>query len=117
MSNMKAIITACLIHANDNKSQWPTSLGDLLADSSITPQTLRAPYDEEQSEITAANADNASSYLYRDGTGLNAEDVVLCERTLREGGANFAFADGHVEWVDGPRAQELFTQMRRTAQR
>ncbi|HRX86223.1 MAG TPA: hypothetical protein P5572_14480 [Phycisphaerae bacterium] len=116
-SNIRGIITACMIYANDHKETWPATMGELLTSGEVTPQMFRAPYDESVEMITAENVNNTSSYLYRDGTGLPPEMVVVCERELREGGANFGFADGHTEWVDGPRARELLEQMRKTAVR
>lgn len=111
-SNMRAIVQACIMHANQHKQQWPASLGELVASNLVAVEMLTSPNDPPREAITAENADRTASYLYRDGTGLPADAVVLCERELREGGANFAFVDGHAAWLDGEQASRLLAEMR-----
>lgn len=105
-ANIRGLITACLIYANDHKGAWPESLGVLIESGDIAPEMLRNPY--------KGGCDNSgeSFYLYRNGTGLAPEDVVICERELQDGGGNFGFVDGHVEWLDGDRARELHALIR-----
>lgn len=116
-SNLKGIVYGCMVYADGHKNAWPTSLGELIEQGILQPASFRAPYDDANEEITPQNVDYAASYVYRDGTGLDPSQVVLCERSLRDGGANFAFADGHVEWIEGSRAEELLAQMHQSAVR
>jgi prepilin-type processing-associated H-X9-DG protein len=114
-SNLKGIITGCMIYSNDHKGAWPATLGELLQAGHVAPSVFRSPFDESEEPITAANVDRVSSYLYRAGTKSAADEVVACEREMRNGGCNFAFADGHVSWIDGPQAEELLAMMRSAA--
>jgi hypothetical protein len=116
MSNLRGIVMACKIYANDHKGAWPDHLGRLIESGDVTPAEFRSPFDPSTEEITVANAGRVGSYLYRDGSKLSPEVVVVCERTLREGGACFGYGDGHVEWIEGPRAEELLAVMRSAAQ-
>lgn len=114
-ANLRGIVQGCLIYAANHKNAWPASFAELLQEGDVLPAVFRAPYDESTVEITPANVDQVSSYLYRNGTGLPPTEVVACEKALQNGGANFAFADGHVEWITGARAEELIAQMARSA--
>jgi prepilin-type processing-associated H-X9-DG protein len=115
MSNIRGIITACLIHAGDNKGAWPEAMSLLVRDGSCLIEQFQSPLYEQPVMLTVDNLDRESYYLYRPGTGLPPTEVVVCERELRYGGANFGFVDGHVEWLEGPRAAELLVMMNREA--
>jgi len=118
MANIKNIVVACKIHANDHKGQWPASLGELAADGSVGLQQFANPCDGT-APTSAGEVDLHSFYLYRPGLDektVDARLVVLAEREIHRGqGANFGFADGHVEWVEEPRAGELLAEIRLAA--
>jgi prepilin-type processing-associated H-X9-DG protein len=115
-SKLRGIVQACLVFAGDHQGTWPESL-DQLAEANMLPaDALRSPYADEPRASTAAHAPADWDYLYRDGTGLAPDKVVACESSLRQDGANFAFADGHVEWISGARARALLREMRATGQ-
>jgi prepilin-type processing-associated H-X9-DG protein len=115
-ANIRNIIYGCMIYANDHKNAWPDNFAVLWQAGAVAPQSFVAPHDMCLA-VSAENVDEVSSYLYRPGTKLQASEVVVCERQLQESGANFGFADGHVEWISGPRAEELLADMQRTAAR
>ncbi|MGD2108394.1 MAG: DUF3352 domain-containing protein [Phycisphaerae bacterium] len=111
MSHVKGLLVSCKIYAHNNRNRWPAELGVVIADGSIIPQMLQNPYDD------AASLKPGSYYLYRpikDESTVKdfAEEVVISEPEVHEGGAVIGFADGHVEWVRSPRADELIANMR-----
>jgi prepilin-type processing-associated H-X9-DG protein len=110
-SNIRGITYACVVYANEHKGAWPASLGTLVEEGVCSPRQFSSPYEDDLIPLTASTVDLDGAYLYRPGKGLGPQDVVVSERSLREGGANFGFADGHVEWVTGDRAIELLRTM------
>lgn len=110
-SNVKVMLIACKIYANDHKNQWPASLKILVADGSITPKTLSSPYQDRLPQTSG------TFYLYRrieDAAAVkdHSQEVVISEPQIHGGGAVFGFSDGHAEWVASPRADELLAIMR-----
>ena len=114
-ANVKGIVISCLIHANEHKGAWPDAVSQLVRDGSCALGHFDSPFRDQTTMLTVDNVDRESYYLYRPGTGLDPREVVVCERELRGGGANFAYADGHVEWVEGERAVQLLAKMRQLA--
>ncbi|HUU82906.1 MAG TPA: DUF3352 domain-containing protein [Phycisphaerae bacterium] len=120
MANIKGIVTCCLIYASEHKGEFPTSLGDLVADGSMTVQMLRSPYDGS-GPADVSEVDEQSFYLYRSGSNTKtmaqpATTVVLAEREVRNGrGAAVAFADGHVEWIEEPEAGRIIAELQAPA--
>lgn len=116
MAAMRGILMSCVIHAADKKGEWPASLDEL-----VTSGILGEP-DQARGLLGNPYADGDSSarrtfYLYRAPADPSkvadpAALVVLSEPALRDGGAHFGFFDGHVEYLTGPTAQSLLTQMR-----
>jgi hypothetical protein len=115
MSNVRSIVTACLIHASENKNVWPDSLGVLLREGALSARQFQSPYDPPGIPPTADTLHRDSYYLYRPGTGLAPTEVVVCERELRDGGAVFGYADGYACWVTGDEAVQLLATMRAAA--
>jgi len=116
-ANLRGIVTSCLIYSNDHKGQWPATLGDLVREGLVTENQFLAPYEQGPIVLTADTVDRMGSYLYHSGvTSKTApSDAVICERELRDGGLNVGFADGHVEWVTGARAEQLLAEIQRNA--
>ncbi len=110
-AKVSGIVQSCMIYANDHKGAWPESLGVLVQTGVCTPDLFRSPYEDDMIPLVAEMVDADGYYLYRSGQGLKPQDVVVCERRLRQGGANFGFADGHTEWIEGDRAVELLRMM------
>jgi len=119
-ANIRGIIISCKIHANRHQGAWPETLGQLAADGSVSLQQFTSPYDGT-GPTSIEEVDRLSFYLYR--CGLNEKTikdpsilVVAGEREVHRGqGANFGFADGHVEWIAEPRAGELLAELRAAA--
>ena len=109
-ANVKGIVVSCLIHANEHKGAWPDAVSQLVQNGSCALDQFDSPFRDQTIMLTVDNVDRESYYLYRPGTGLDPREVVVCERELRGGGANFAYADGHVEWVEGERAVQLLAK-------
>lgn len=110
-SNVKGMLVACKIYANEHKHQWPPNLKVLVVDGSITPNVLQSPYPDRLPN------GSGSFYLYRrigdESTIKNAsQEVVISEPGIHGGGAVFGFVDGHSEWIASPRADELLAIMR-----
>lgn len=116
-ANLYGTLNACMLYAGDHKKVWPESLSALVSGGYCSIQQLDSPYRDSAVMLTVDNVDRESYYLYRPGTGLGATDVVACERELRDGGANFGFADGHCQWIEGPEAENLLALMQRTSGR
>lgn len=113
MANMRGIVTSCIIYAHENKNQWPASLDVLVNDGSIVRNVLSDPY-EKRDEAGKIE----TFYVYRPVTNPGsikdpAKEIVLAESTLRDGGACFAFMDGHVEYITGQQAERLLAMMKK----
>ncbi len=115
-ANVQGLLTACHVYTADHEKQWPPSLealveSGLLGDRSQAAKLLTNPYDGEPESAVA------TYYLYRfipDAATVNnpAAEVVISEPEIRSGGAVFGFCDGHAEWIESPRANELLVIMR-----
>jgi prepilin-type processing-associated H-X9-DG protein len=109
-SNVKGLLISCKIYANDHQHQWPPNLKVLVQDGSILPKMLESPYDHDKGQ------GGGSYYLYRriDETAVKSPsfEVAISEPAIHDGGAVFGFVDGHAEWVESPRADELLAIMR-----
>jgi hypothetical protein len=112
MANIKSLLCAALSYAEQHKHCWPESLealaeSGLLADPQTAARCMSDPY----------GGGGGVYYLYRspgDGRSIQqpAAEVVMSEPAVHDGGACFGFADGHVEWITQPRADELLAIMR-----
>ncbi|MFH0983694.1 MAG: H-X9-DG-CTERM domain-containing protein, partial [Planctomycetota bacterium] len=108
-ANLQGIVGAARVYSGEHKGQWPASLAELLQSGDISLETLRNPYDGTAPRMLA-DAERESYYVYRRNIpkGVAATEVVAGEREIRRGeGANFAYADGHVEFVREPQASRL----------
>jgi len=113
-ANLRGVMQACHIYANDHQGNFPESLAELVEAGFMTTQMCVSPYDGSGPH-SLAEVDDLAYFLYRSNLNIRemkqpADLVVLAERELRNGGANFAFADGHVEWLEGPRAETLLAE-------
>lgn len=113
MANMRGIVMSCIIYAHENKNQWPASLDVLVNDGSIVRDVLIDPYEKRDAAGTIE-----TFYVYRPVTNPGsvkepAKEVVLAESKIREGGACFAYMDGHVEYITGQQAERLLVMMKK----
>ncbi len=110
MTNVKNTLTYCMMYAKRHEGQWPRSMEDLVAGGMDAAALFVDPY---------APAEDLGEpyYLYRYvpdlGEDSAATELVLSEPTVQYGGAVFGFSDGHAEWIESPRAEELLEIMRR----
>ena len=114
MSRIKHLTVACLMFADAHDHQWPGVLDDLLATDLLgEPQAarelLQLPYPAKQGA--------QSAYLYRSPIRPGDDrEPIIGEPRVHDGGACFGFADGHAEWVESPRAEQLIATLQRDGQ-
>jgi prepilin-type processing-associated H-X9-DG protein len=94
-TNIRQILIACLVYANDNKDALPESLDQLVRGRSLAAQLLTNPRDEKHRR-----------YVYRRGEGQLSKmaspattPLVWEEADDPAAPRNVGYADGHVEWV------------------
>jgi prepilin-type processing-associated H-X9-DG protein len=115
MSNIRQLLQTCLLHANENKGQYPADMKALEAamakwnpDPNAAKRVLTNP---RHPEIQPA-------YVYikpAQGVKAPAETVVIYESHKEFGdGINVGFADGHVEFVG--QKQQFDQMLAKTAQ-
>jgi len=114
MSNIKGLVTACLVYAADHNKQWPATWADLVdsgipGDDEAAWRLLASPYQQ-------SSKSRVPFYLYRQPHVVTAErpaeTVVISEPAVQDGGCMVGFMDGHVEWVTSPRAERFLDAMR-----
>jgi prepilin-type processing-associated H-X9-DG protein len=93
--NIRSILSACFVYANDNKGILPESLDVLVQGGLVRPEQLVNPTDPQHRR-----------YVYRrwvpEWNKIDATTPLVWEETdERSEGANMGFGDGHVEYVRG----------------
>ncbi|HPF37187.1 MAG TPA: hypothetical protein P5081_13280 [Phycisphaerae bacterium] len=114
MSNMRTIVQGMFVYAQSHENRFPESLEAFAATSpDMMPLSLlNNPYTDDGPEAPSEIAEY-SHVIYRPGltTQTGPDEVVLAERSVQtcadSTGANFAFADGHCEFVVEPTAGRL----------
>ncbi len=110
MANVRGLLMACHIYANDHNDQFPPSLESLIDEGSVVKKMLRSPLETR----------NRNSYVYLAAGSQNIPDpgqtVVIYEHPENHGneGTVVGFADGHAEFVPIPRFNELLAKSRET---
>jgi hypothetical protein len=125
-SNLRQVGVAVSAYGADHRGWLPPSLAPVLAQgylprpsAVVCPSTDHVPSFGATAPQQAANLDAGPhlSYVYV-GAGLRLQDlaapatvVLTYEPLANHGGAgsHFLFADGYVEWVESPRAEQLIT--------
>lgn len=114
-ANMRGIAQGLHIYATDHKQKFPESLTELLrATDAVNLQTMVSPYTGE-GPSSINEVEDKAYLIYRPGlsTSHPPREIVLAERQTDGEGANFAFVDGHVEWIRDPIASELIGKIER----
>lgn len=112
---LQDLATAMLIYAGDHDGAGPPTIQALLDGGNVQSAMLGCPYPE----LATKAVDEGPFYVLRNLPSLaslrerreSSTTVMAGERMIHDGGANFAFVDGHVEWVESPRAEELLRQL------
>lgn len=111
-SHLREIGIAILLHTNENKGQYPKTLGELVQSQGLEPSSL----------VCFSSNDGQGCnlpYVYL-GAGLTTachpDTVVAYERVgnhsgRNSDGMNVLFADGHVQFVRGQAAQRLMARI------
>ncbi len=119
-SNMRQILLAALLYANDHDGKFPPSLDVLLATEYISAETfvcpasslMPAPGATAAAQVASMRADPAHylSYIYL-GRGLTNDpniplQIILYEPLSDHGGdgINVGYSDGSVAWLDRKQA-------------
>jgi prepilin-type processing-associated H-X9-DG protein/predicted Zn finger-like uncharacterized protein len=116
-SNMRQIGQAMLLYANENKGAFPPNLDVLLKVQDIDAKTFNCPStgDTPATGPGNLNAGGHLSYVYvgqKSTSNSPAEVIVLFEPvTNHTDGANFLFADGHVEFYSKADAQKMISKL------
>ena len=128
-TNLRVIGQGVYMYANANGGTFPDTIDKLIttqgmvAEHFVCPHAPDTPAPGATAQAQAANLSKGGhlSYLYV-GKGMStaqpppdlAGKTVLAYEPLTNhdgSGANFVFADGHVEWMDAPRAQAFIGEL------
>jgi predicted Zn finger-like uncharacterized protein/prepilin-type processing-associated H-X9-DG protein len=123
-SNMRIIGQALLLYANQNHGAYPPKLEDLITAQLIDGQPFVCPSTNDtvapgigNAQATNLSAGGHLSYVYI-GQKLSpsspADQVLVCELPSNHNndGGNFLFADGHVEFFNGPNVQKMIANLK-----
>jgi prepilin-type processing-associated H-X9-DG protein len=106
-SQMRLIGTAINSYQSQHSGQYPPNLNALVSSGLITSQGLVCPSDN--------NTSGQPSYILMAQTGfvpVSANSVLLYEPiTDHTDGANFLYADGHVDFVPRPQADTMISHL------
>jgi len=99
-SNLKIIGMALMMYSSDNKDKFPADLETLITKTYLQAKMKMCPATKLR-----------ESYIYR-GASITVADthwmITVYEKSSNhEGGRNVLFLDGHVEWIQEDRFQEL----------
>ncbi|MGB0717199.1 MAG: hypothetical protein ACPGXK_15075 [Phycisphaerae bacterium] len=116
MSNVRSLLMGVFVYAGQHNNQPPSTLQEL------GPIVVERSYCSPYADVPDGEVCQRDFYLYvvPDEWPLASDAdkvVVIAEPELRNGGAVFGFADGHVEHIEGKRAHRLLHAVRRTAVR
>lgn len=103
-ANLRAIGTACVMFASDNKDEFPPSLDVLIETNMLTREQLVSPLQD----------DDRQAYVYLDGQKMNVlrpdTAILAYEKPVSDEGTNVLFIDGRVEFLRPPRLQQLIRE-------
>jgi prepilin-type processing-associated H-X9-DG protein len=118
MNNLRQIGLGCIMYANNHNGRFPPDLETLVQQEDLTAAVFsnpRAPHGPppppaDRKEMARWVKDN-SDYTYV-GAGkkidAGADTIIAYEKPDQAtDGINIVFADGHVEWVEMPRARTM----------
>jgi hypothetical protein len=122
-ANLKQIGLAMQLYSNENRGQFPDGPEGLLLTQDITPEVFVCPSTNDTSAPGADTAKQAAnlqagghdSYVYL-GKGKTASapaNVILVYEVMNNHhqGFNALFGDGSVEFIGGPKAQQVQAEL------
>ncbi len=108
INNLKQIVTAQHLYANDYDGKFAEKLSDLYPGYVTSLGVFTCPSARGPEIMRKEDIDSLASYVLRKGLTKDspADEVLIYEKleNHRGKGANAAFVDGHVRWLD---AEEL----------
>ena len=110
MANMRGVGQALYIYADRHDGAFPESIEALLraTPDALNLKMLTSPYDGRGPK-SIDDVKRDCYVVYRPGltTKSDPREVLMAERAIHDGGANFLFLDGHVEFIQEPQATRL----------
>ena len=106
--NLRQVVLAILMYANENKGRLPNTLDDVLNTQQVSAEVFVCP-------LQAPGPSGAAPYVYvgrgmKDDIGF--EVVVLHDRPGdHPDGMNVAYGDGHVQWHDLKTARKILSEL------
>jgi hypothetical protein len=104
LSNVRQVLVACFMYANEHKNQYPSDLQSLLKSSDLKADMLRNPRAPEKEQ----------GYVYLrpvKGTAAPANQVVVYEAWDKPPSVlAVGFADGHAEMMDYARFEKALAE-------
>jgi prepilin-type processing-associated H-X9-DG protein len=113
-NNLRQIALAEMMYANDNRGRFAPDLDALITTQTLSANVFTCPSASGDTGHRAGGM--PCSYIYvgqRMTTNARPEAVIAYEPLENHGGqgSNFAFADGHVEWLAAPQAAQMIEQL------
>jgi prepilin-type processing-associated H-X9-DG protein len=126
LNNLRQLALAAMLFANVNEDRLPSSWSDIvpyIEGNEGNLQLVVSPNDPRDVKVTKDNIDATASYLFNEtlrgaklpgierphATPLFAEPIAFYNGK----GTNFAYADGHVEWLGAEEAKKLLERMKK----
>ncbi|MCG8409529.1 MAG: hypothetical protein MI923_30355 [Phycisphaerales bacterium] len=114
MHTQRALAQSLYLYAEKHGGAFPESLEELFRamPDTVNLEMLISPYDGE-GPASIAEVNRGCYLVYRSGltTRSAPTEVLMAERELHGDGASFLFLDGHVEFIQDPKASELLDQI------
>jgi prepilin-type processing-associated H-X9-DG protein len=111
INNLKQIVTAQHLYANDYDGKFTDKLSDLYPHYVTSLRVFTCPSATEAEITEKEDIDSLASYVLRKGlTRDSAADQILLYEKIenhRRRGGNVAYVDGHVRWLDVEELEEL----------
>lgn len=123
INQLRQLALTAMLYAQDNEGRLPSNWSDLVPYIEDNLELVVSPNDPRDVKITKENIDATASYLFNEtlrgaklpdierphATPLFAEPIAFYNGK----GTNFAFADGHVEWLPAEEAKKLIERMKK----
>ncbi len=116
VSNLKQLILAAIMWADDHDGEFPEKLSDLYPNYVDNVKLFTCPSAGGPKITKKEEIDSRTSYIYVTGlTEASLSDAVVIYEdpsNHRGEGGNVAFADGHVEWLSAEELKPIMARRR-----